>query len=187
MPKKGFSPPERFFTLGHGTRPLEEFLAVLESFKINLVVDVRTIPRSRHNPQFNKETLPDVLGPQGIEYRHWPGLGGLRKTRPDSINTGWHNASFRGFADYMQTEDFSLSLQDLIKTASGRVPVLMCAETLPWRCHRSLIADALLVRGIEVTNILKLGGGQEHRMTSFARVRGTTITYPVPSGSDLSD
>ena len=180
MPTRTRPEAHRLFTIGHGTHPLDGFVAILQSFGINLVVDVRTIPRSRHNPQFNKDTLPDNLSPQEIEYRHWPGLGGLRKTRPDSINSGWRNASFRGFADYMQKDDFESNLKDLIETASGHVLVLMCAETLPWRCHRSLIADALLVRGIPVTHILKIGSSQEHRITSFARVHGTTVTYPEP-------
>ncbi len=171
---------QRLFTLGHGTNPLDRFMAILQSFGIDLVVDVRTIPRSRHNPQFNKDTLPDNLRPQGIEYRHWPGLGGLRKARPDSVNSGWRNASFRGFADYMQGDGFESNLKDLIETTSRHVLVLMCAETLPWRCHRSLIADALLVRGIPVTHILKIGSTQEHRITSFARVRGMAVTYPEP-------
>ena len=155
-------------------------MAILQSFGIDLVVDVRTIPRSRHNPQFNKETLPENLKLQGIGYRHWPGLGGLRKTVPHSPNSGWRNASFRGFADYMQGHEFETNLEELIKIASQSEVVLMCAETLPWRCHRSLIADALLVRGIPVTHILKIGSSQEHRMTSFARVSGTALTYPEP-------
>ncbi len=180
MAKKGSPPIQRIWTIGHGTHPLDGFMAILQSFGIHLVVDVRTIPRSRHNPQFNKETLPDNLRPQGIGYRHWPGLGGLRKARPDSVNSGWRNASFRGFADYMQRDEFESSLKDLIETASQHVLVLMCAETLPWRCHRSLIADALLVRGIPVTHILKMGSSQEHRITSFARVRGMAVTYPEP-------
>jgi uncharacterized protein (DUF488 family) len=180
MPTLNRSGVHRLFTIGHGTHPLDGFMATLQSFGINLVVDVRTIPRSRHNPQFNKETLPASLRPQGIDYRHWPGLGGLRKARPDSVNSGWRNASFRGFADYMQGHEFETNLEELIKIASQSEVVLMCAETLPWRCHRSLIADALLVRGIPVTHILKIGSSQEHRMTSFLRVSGTALTYPKP-------
>ncbi len=179
-PKAVHHKVQRLFTIGHGTNPLDRFIATLRFFKVNLIVDVRTIPRSRHNPQFNKETLPDVLKNGEIEYKYWPGLGGLRKASPGSINTGWRNASFRGFADYMQTDDFALNLNALIEAVSGHVPSLMCAETLPWRCHRSLIADALLVRGVPVAHILKMGDFQEHRITSFARVEGLVVTYPEP-------
>ncbi len=169
----------RVFTIGHGTRPLELFIAVLESAGIDLLVDVRTIPRSRHNPQFNQETLPGYLHPFGIGYIHPSGLGGLRKVRPESLNTGWRNASFRGFADYMQTEAFESNLNDLIERASQQTLVLMCAETLPWRCHRSLIADALLVRGRQVTHLFKPGDSREHRLTGWARVEGCKVTYPA--------
>jgi uncharacterized protein (DUF488 family) len=171
---------QNIFTIGHGVRPLDQFCTILKSFAIDLVIDVRTIPRSRHNPQFNRETLPESLKPQEIGYIHQSGLGGLRKTYPDSPNKGWHNASFRGFADYMQTREFESSLIDVIEKASRKTTVLMCAETLPWRCHRSLIADALLVREIPVIHILKLEGSQPHKLTSFARVQGMTITYPQP-------
>ena len=177
---KGRLKPSRIFTLGHGTRPLELFIAILQPLSIDLVVDVRTIPRSRHNPQFNRETLPDSLRSQGIGYLHKPGLGGLRKAHPDSSNTGWRNASFRGFADYMQTEEFESNLDDLIERASQQTLVLMCAETLPWRCHRSLIADALLVRGRQVTHLFKPGDSREHRLTGWARVQGNKVTYPAP-------
>jgi uncharacterized protein (DUF488 family) len=170
----------RVFTIGHGTRPLELFIAVLESAGIDLLLDVRTIPRSRHNPQFNQETLPGDLHPFGIGYIHQPGLGGLRKVRPESLNAGWRNASFRGFADYMQTEEFESNLNDLIERASQHTLVLMCAETLPWRCHRSLIADALLVRGMPVTHLFKPGDSREHRLTGWARVEGNKVTYPAP-------
>ena len=180
MPKKSRPGIPLVFTIGHGTRPLDEFWAILKSYAIDLAVDVRTIPRSRHNPQFNRETLPESLKPQGIGYIHQSGLGGLRKSYPDSPNKGWHNASFRGFADYMQSREFESNLKDFIETASKKTPVLMCAETLPWRCHRSLIADALLVRGIPVTHILKLESSQPHRLTSFARIQGMTVTYPKP-------
>jgi uncharacterized protein (DUF488 family) len=168
----------RLYSVGHGTRSQEAFNDLLQSFKISLVADIRTIPRSRHNPQFNRETLPEALAPMGIGYRHLPGLGGLRKPRPDSINMGWHNDSFRGFADYMQTDAFCTALDELIVLARYNRLVLMCAETLPWRCHRSLIADALLVRGLPVTHVLKVGVSEAHRFTSFARVKGLVLTYP---------
>jgi uncharacterized protein (DUF488 family) len=165
-------------TVGHGTRSLEEFTNLLLSFNIRLVVDVRTIPRSRHNPQFNRETLPDHLKPRSIGYHHQPGLGGLRKPMFVSVNTGWCNSAFRGFADYMQTEGFTSNINQIIEMTAGQTSVLMCAETLPWRCHRSLIADALLIRKIPVTHLFKAGVAEPHRLTSFARVRGTLITYP---------
>ncbi len=189
MPGKVRSKASRIFTLGHGTRPLELFMAILQSFSIDLVVDVRTIPRSRHNPQFNQETLPDSLRSQGIGYLHKPGLGGLRKARPDSSNTGWRNASFRGFADYLQTDEFESNLNDLIEMASQHTLTLLCAETLPWRCHRSLIADALLVRGIPVTHLFKADESREHLLTAWAQVQGYKITYPASDGkrTDLRD
>jgi uncharacterized protein (DUF488 family) len=141
-------------------------------------VDVRTLPRSRHNPQFNKASLPRSLKKAGLRYIHLPGLGGLRHAKLDSHNLGWRNASFRGYADYMQTPEFAQSIEELIRLANqGRI-VLMCAETVPWRCHRSLIADALLVRGIRIEDIMSPTRRQVHPLTSFAKVRGTTITYP---------
>ncbi len=143
-----------------------------------MLVDVRTIPRSRHNPQFNRESLPERLKEAGLEYVHMPGLGGLRRSRPDSPNTGWRNASFWGFADYMQSEAFKENLETVERLATRRRVALMCAEALPWRCHRSLIADALTARGISVEHILTQGRRQVHRMTPWARVAGTCVTYP---------
>jgi uncharacterized protein (DUF488 family) len=139
---------------------------------------VRTVPRSRHNPQFNSDTLPSELGRAGIGYTHAAGLGGLRRARPESPNAGWRNASFRGYADYMQTEEFARSLEELIDLAKRERVALMCAEAVPWRCHRSLIADALMVRGIRVEEIIGDTGCRVHALTAFARVDGTTITYP---------
>ncbi len=143
------------------------------------VVDVRTIPRSRHNPQFNADSLPACLEKAGIRYCHLPGLGGLRQATRDSLNRGWRNASFRGFADYMQTPAFEEALAELIRLARREPVALMCAEAVPWRCHRSLIADALLARGIGVEHILSGTRRQEHTLTPFARVRGTQVTYPA--------
>ena len=176
--------PRRIFTVGHSTRDLQGFMALLRSFGVDLVVDIRTVPRSRHNPQFNKDTLPAALGAFGIDYLHMAGLGGLRKARPDSPNQGWRNASFRGFADYMGTGEFRANLETLIEKSGTCSLVLMCAETLPWRCHRSLIADALLVRGIPVYHIFKEGVAKEHRLTLMARVEGTEIVYPESGGID---
>ena len=168
-------------TIGHSTRPLADFLAILKAHGVEKVVDVRTVPRSRHNPQFNQETLPQSLAAVAIGYVHLSGLGGLRHPRRDSPNLGWHNDSFRGFADYMLTPEFAEHLQALIDLARQARLVLMCAETVPWRCHRSLIADALTVRGLKVEHIISEPKLQEHRLTPFARVEGARITYP-PEG-----
>jgi uncharacterized protein (DUF488 family) len=165
-------------TIGHSTRTLEEFIGLLQAHRARRVVDVRTVPRSLHNPQFNKTSLRKSLKKAGLGYVHLPGLGGLRHAAPDSINMGWRNASFRGYADYMQTPEFDKSLQRLIQLANQDCIALMCAEAVPWRCHRSLIADALLVRGIRTEDIMSPTRRQVHTLTPFAKVRGTTITYP---------
>jgi uncharacterized protein (DUF488 family) len=169
-------------TVGHSTRAVDEFVSLLRDNGVEILADVRTVPRSRHNPQFNRETLPEALAAAGIRYAHLPGLGGLRHARRDSINTGWRNASFRGFADYMQTAEFDAALAELIGIAREARVALMCAEAVPWRCHRSLIADALTARGITVEHIIGEGHGQPHRLTPFARVEGTRVTYPAPIG-----
>ena len=166
------------FTLGHSTRSIDEFLALLAEHRIERLVDVRTVPRSRHNPQFNRDLLPPVLERAGIAYTHTAALGGLRHTRKDSPNTAWKNASFRGYADYMLTPEFDRALDDLIALAGTERVAIMCAEAVPWRCHRSLIADALTARGIQVTHILGPGRTQPHSMTSFAQVEGSRVTYP---------
>ena len=169
-------------TIGHSARTLEEFIGLLQSNGVTLVVDVRTVPRSRHNPQFNKASLPGSLKKAGLRYVHIPGLGGLRHAHHrDSINVGWRNASFRGYADYMQTPEFERSLEELIQRANQDRIALMCAEAVPWRCHRSLIADALLVHGIRVEDITSSTRRHVHTLTPFAKVQGTTITYPDPS------
>ncbi len=166
------------YTIGHSTRPIEAFVKILQAYVIEEVVDVRTIPRSRHNPQFNKDSLPESLEVAEIKYLHTPGLGGLRHARPNSINTGWRNASFRGYADYMQTDDFDSALQKIIELSKRKKITLMCAESLPWRCHRSLIADALLIRKIRVIDIFTATVSKRHTLTPFAKVRGEKITYP---------
>ncbi len=179
--------PERsdsVLTVGHSTRTLEDFVHLLQAHEVGKVVDVRTIPRSRHNPQFNRETLPDGLREFGIGYMHMPGLGGLRHPRPDSPNQGWRNASFRGYADYMQTEEFEGHLQRLVELAARERICLMCAEAVPWRCHRSLIADALMVRGIQVEHILSPTRRQAHLLTPWAKVVGTVLTYPLAAPPD---
>ena len=166
-------------TIGHSTRTLKEFIGLLHAHRATCVVDVRTVPRSRHNPQFNKDSLPQSLKDAGLGYIHIPGLGGLRRAKRDSHNMGWRNASFRGYADYMQTPEFAQSLEQLIRLANqGRI-VLMCAEAVPWRCHRSLIADALLVRGLRIEDIMSATRRQVHALAPFAKVRGATITYPA--------
>lgn len=166
-------------TIGHSTRALAEFIRMLEAHGATCVADVRTVPRSRHNPQFNKDSLPDSLKKAGIGYIHLPGLGGLRHAKRDSLNVGWRNASFRGYADYMQTPEFEMNLVELIRLANENRIALMCAEAVPWRCHRSLIADALLVRGIRTEDIMSPTRRTVHKLTSFAKVRGVRLTYPA--------
>ncbi len=170
------------FTIGHSTRTWNVFLELLRAHGIKRVVDVRSIPRSRHNPQFNRETLSAKLRSARIGYVHLRKLGGLRHSRRNSINMGWRNASFRGFADYMQTSDFEAGLQRLIKLAKQKESALMCAEAVPWRCHRSLIADALVIRRIQVVDIINGKRSRVHLLTSFARVSGNRITYPPRCG-----
>jgi uncharacterized protein (DUF488 family) len=182
MPKEESSP--LVMTIGHSTHTLEEFIGLLKAHGATCVVDVRTVPRSRHNPQFNKDSLPRSLEEAGFGYVHTPGLGGLRHAQHDSPNVGWRNVSFRGFADYMQTPEFERSLEELIRLAHQNRTILMCAEAVPWRCHRSLIADALLVHGIRTEDIMNATRRQVHTLTPFANIRGTAITYPAEaSGS----
>lgn len=166
------------FIIGHSTRAIDEFLRILQAHGVALVADVRTVPRSRHNPQFNRETLPVSLAQAGIGYIHLAALGGLRKPLPDSINAAWKNASFRGYADYMQTPEFAAGLEQLLELARERPTAVMCAEAVPWRCHRSLIGDALTARGVAVEDILSESKRSPHRMTPFARVEGERVTYP---------
>jgi uncharacterized protein (DUF488 family) len=163
-------------TIGHSTHSLEDFIEILQAHNVEMVVDVRTIPRSRHNPQFNKDFLPAALGK--IRYVHLSGLGGLRHPKKDSLNTGWRNSSFRGFADYMQTDEFVEDLEKLIEIARKKQIVIMCAEAVPWRCHRSLIADALTIRKINVEHIYSATSIKPHKLTSFAKVKGKVISYP---------
>ena len=173
-------------TIGHSTRTLAEFIQLLQAHGVSRVVDVRTVPRSRHNPQFNKVSLSRALKKAGLGYVHLPGLGGLRHAKRDSPNMGWRNTSFRGYADYMQTPEFEQSLEELIQLAKQDRIVLMCAEAVPWRCHRSLIADALLVRGIRTEDIMSPIRRTVHTLTPFAKVRGTKIRYPAEVSTDKS-
>lgn len=171
--------PRTVLTIGHSTRELADFIHLLQAHGVTKIADVRSVPRSRHNPQFNLDTLPDALQTAGIGYVHLPGLGGLRHAHADSPNLAWRNASFRGYADYMQTDAFAENLEQLIGLAKQGHIALMCAEAVPWRCHRSLIADALTVRGIPVEDIMSATHRQPHTLTPWARVDGSRITYPA--------
>jgi uncharacterized protein (DUF488 family) len=174
------------FTIGHSTRTWKEFLEILRAHGIERVIDVRSIPRSRHNPQFNRETLRTKLRTARIGYVHLRKLGGLRHARRDSPNMGWRNPSFHGFADYMQTSEFDAGLQRLIKLAGQKRSALMCAEAVPWRCHRSLVGDALTVRGSRVEDIMSKTRCRLHSVTSFGRVQGNRITYPISKANRVS-
>ncbi|PYT30315.1 MAG: DNA repair protein [Acidobacteria bacterium] len=165
-------------TIGHSTRPIEDFIALLKAHGVERLVDIRTVPRSRTNPQFNRDMLPESLKPVGIDYSHLGALGGLRHARPDSLNTGWRNTSFRGYADYMQTPEFSEAVEELMETARKQQTAIMCAEAVPWRCHRSLVADSLSARGIHVEHIMSTTRRQPHTLTSFAKIEGKRVTYP---------
>lgn len=167
-------------TIGHSKRTLEAFIQLLKINNVTKIIDVRTIPRSLRNPQFNIDSLPAALSAASINYLHMAGLGGLRRARPDSPNKGWLNATFRGFADYMQTAEFEENLQALIELSQEDLIALMCAEAVPWRCHRSLIADALVVRGIRVEHIINRSPRRTHILTPFARLDGNRLTYPAP-------
>jgi len=173
-------PPHVLFTIGHSTHSIEEFLALLSAHAIRHLVDVRSIPKSRHVPQFNSEALKSSLQAAGISYTHLKDLGGRRHSRKDSINTGWRNSSFRGYADYMATAQFAEGLAALIQIAAATPTTIMCAEAVPWRCHRSLIADALILKGWQVRDILTAAPAAEHRTTPFLVPIDGQSTYPAP-------
>lgn len=166
------------FTVGHSTLPIERFIALLATYGIERLADIRTVPRSRHNPQFNGDALADSLREAGIEYVPMQALGGLRRPNKASINGGWRNANFRGYADYMQTDAFEHALEMLIGVSREKRVAIMCAEAVPWRCHRSLVADALCARGVEVVEILSESSSRLHKVTPFAHVEGERVTYP---------
>ena len=170
------------YTIGHSTRQIEDFVSILKAHGIELLVDVRTVPRSRMNPQFNRESLPASLSEAGIAYEHRRDLGGLRKPKPDSINMGWRNESFRGYADYMQTEQFAAALHELISLGADRRTTVMCAESVPWRCHRSMIADAVLAAGHAALHIMSESKADPHKLTSFAVAEGGRVSYPGVQG-----
>ena len=173
--------PLVILTIGHSTRPIKDFIRLLKAHSVQRLVDIRAVPRSRHNPQYNRGQLSSALHSARIHYRYLPGLGGFRHARPDSVNLGWHNSSFRGFADYMQTSVFRTNLDDLIDLARQERTTIMCAEAVPWRCHRSLIADALLAHGIEVREITSPTRTRLHSLTAWAQVNGARDTYPAES------
>jgi hypothetical protein len=168
-------------TIGHSTRTIEEFLAMLAAHGVDRLVDVRTIPKSRRVPQFNSNALAASLREHGIDYLHMKSLGGLRHAKKTSLNLGWRNTSFRGYADYMATEEFRDGLSHLLDLAREKCTAIMCAEAVPWRCHRSLIGDALLARGVHVDDIMNATSTYPHEMTPFAKVEGLNVVYPAES------
>lgn len=173
----------RVLAIGHSTRPVGELVALLRSCGVATLADIRTIPRSRRNPQFDQQALARALEAAGLRYVHLARLGGLRHTRKDSPNGGWHNASFRGYADHMQTGEFEEGLVELRALARDGPVAVMCAEAVPWRCHRSLLADALFARGVVVEHIVGHGRTRPHRLTPFAALSGRQVTYPADPGS----
>ena len=177
-PREAHWPEGAVFTVGHSTLPIERFIALLQTYGVKRLVDIRSAPRSRHNPQFNDTSLAESLTARQIEWVHIQALGGLRRAHKDSPNTGWRNESFRGYADYMQGEEFRDALETLIRMSRQERAAIMCAEAVPWRCHRSLVADALSVRGIPAVEILSESSYRMHKLAPFARVEGTRITYP---------
>jgi uncharacterized protein (DUF488 family) len=166
------------FTVGHSTRPIEEFVGLLRANGVEQLIDIRTVPKSRRNPQFNRDALPEPLERVGIDYLHMPELGGLRHPRPDSRNGAWRNDSFRGYADYMQTPEFAAAIEKLIELGGRKQTAIMCAEAVPWRCHRSLVGDALTARGVVVEDIIAGTGRKTHKITPFAQIDGTRVWYP---------
>ncbi|HEX3733354.1 MAG TPA: DUF488 domain-containing protein [Mycobacteriales bacterium] len=179
MPARPFS----IYTIGHSTHPIGEFVAMLHAYRVEQLVDIRSIPKSRHNPQFQQSELEQSLPAAGVAYCYMKQLGGLRHSLKDSVNKGWRNTSFRGYADYMQSCDFKQAVQELIRYAANQPTAIMCAEAVPWRCHRSLVGDALLVRGIDVIDIFSATNSKPHALTKWARVDGEHVTYP-PDGSE---
>jgi uncharacterized protein (DUF488 family) len=167
------------FTIGHSIRPLDEFIALVRAHGVDTIADVRTVPRSRRHPHFAREALERSLPSSGVAYDHFPDLGGLRKPRPESTNTGWRHPSFRGYADHMATPVFGAAVDALIALADGRSVAVMCAEAKWWQCHRQLIADALVARGVEVRHIMSPREAPAHELTAFARVEGGRVTYPA--------
>jgi uncharacterized protein (DUF488 family) len=169
--------PSRVWTIGHSTRSIDEFLSMLQSFQIKFLIDVRSFPGSRRYPQFNKERLRESLAEAGVEYRHFPDLGGRRRAKPDSLNMTWRNETFRGYADYMETDDFRKGISHLLEIARADRTAIMCAEALWWRCHRSLISDYLKATGVGVCHITGAGKSEAHPFTSAARLVNGKLSY----------
>ncbi len=178
--------PPVLWTIGHSTRLIEDFAGLLQAHSLQLLIDVRAIPYSRRNPQFNTNSLAQSLAEAGLPYHGMPALGGRRRSQPDSINVGWRNTSFRGYADYMQTAPFWTALEELIDLAGNSRTAVMCAEVVPWRCHRSLIADAMTVQGWTVRHILTATKADPHSLTSFTQVHNGRLSYPKPAEADTS-
>jgi uncharacterized protein (DUF488 family) len=177
-PGRSYNGAVVLYSIGHSTRTIEEFAALLAARGVRRLADIRTVPKSRHVPQFNSEPMKASMARSGIDYEHLPELGGLRKPRPDSKNLGWKNKSFRGYADYMETAEFEEGLQRLLAEASDGPLVYMCAEAVPWRCHRNLVSDVLVARGHVVLHIIGAGEPHAHKLTPFAVVRDQKVTYP---------
>jgi uncharacterized protein (DUF488 family) len=185
MTENGYMEKPLIRTVGHSTRPVDALIEMLKAHGIKRLIDVRTIPKSRYNPQYNGEALEGSLRDAGIAYEHMSALGGLRHARKDSPNTGWRNRSFRGYADYMQTAEFESALNALGESAAREAVAIMCAEAVPWRCHRSLISDALKAHGFPVEHIMSATKADPHTMTSFARVEGSSVIYPASGQESL--
>lgn len=168
----------RIYTIGHSIHPAEQFLALLRAHEVRQVADIRTVPKSRRHPQFNRDALDGYLRVHGVGYRHFPALGGLRKPRPDSINTGWRHPSFRGYADHMQTAEFAAGVEALQAFAALDRTTVMCAEAVWWQCHRQLLADALLARGVGVWHIVGVAAPKPHHLSEFARLSDGRVSYP---------
>jgi uncharacterized protein (DUF488 family) len=168
----------RIYTIGHSTRSAEEFVQLLGAYDVTGLADIRTVPQSRRHPHFGRESLENSLAALSIQYRHFAALGGLRKPRPDSLNTGWQHSAFRGYADYMQLPIFEAAVEELLEFASSHVVAIMCAEAKWWECHRRLTADALVARGVDVRHILSRTQAPAHEVTPFARFSGNQVTYP---------
>jgi uncharacterized protein (DUF488 family) len=166
------------WTIGHSTRSADEFLRLLEAHGIGQIADIRSIPKSARHPQFNGEALDHFLFAHGRRYRHFPSLGGRRRPRRDSMNTGWRHDSFRGYADHMATPEFMAGVDALLEFAGGAPTAVMCAEAVWWQCHRQLLADALLARGVAVRHIIGPGEAKPHTLSEFAKVNGSAVTYP---------
>jgi len=170
---------QKIYTIGHSTRSIEEFASILQKYKIRQLVDIRTIPKSRRNPQYGQENLEESLAEAGIKYIQMKDLGGLRPAVKETKNAGWKNQSFRNYADYMQSADFAEAVEELKNISHNAKTVMMCAEAVPWRCHRRLVGDALLIREVEVIDIFDEKNSKPHLLTSFAKVEGEKITYPT--------